>query len=103
MDALFFESTTISQGGHEFIARIDTYRKTVSKHFKDDFPEIITRMEAEFSTAPILDKEGRQHNWLPYNFKGFPLVASMTKITQMQSDLKRTRLELFSALVNSEE
>jgi len=103
LDALFFESTTISQEGHEFIGRIDVYRTAVSKQFKTDFPEIIDQMENDFSTAPVLDSEGRQQNWLPYNYKGFPLVASMTKITQLQSDLKRTRLELFSALVNSEE
>lgn len=103
LDALFFEGTTISQEGNEFIGRIDVYRTAVSQHFKTDFPEIIGRMENEFSTAAVLDAEGRQQNWLPYNYKGFPLVASMTKITQLQSDLERTRLELFSALVNSEE
>jgi len=103
LDALFFDGTTISQEGHEFIGRIDVYRKTISESFETDFPKIIDRMENEFSTAPVLDNEGRQQNWLPYNYKGFPLVASMTKITQLQSDLKRTRLELFSALVNSEE
>lgn len=102
LDALFFESTTVSQEGQEFIGRIDVYRMAVYEHFKDDFPEIIDQMENDFSTAPVLDSEGRQQNWLPYNYKGFPLVASMTKITQLQSDLKRTRLELFSALVNSE-
>jgi len=102
LDALFFESTTVSQEGQEFIGRIDVYRTAVSEHFKDDFPEIIDRMVNDFSTAPVLDNEGRQQNWLPYNFKGFPLVAAMTKITQMQSDIKRTRLQLFSALVNSE-
>jgi len=103
LDALFFEGATISSGGHEFIGRIDVYRMAVSEHFKKDFPEIIERLDEDFSTAPVLDNEGRQQNWLPYNFKGFPLVAAMTKITQMQSDINRTKLELFSALVNSEE
>ncbi|MEM7087581.1 MAG: hypothetical protein AAF489_15450 [Bacteroidota bacterium] len=101
LDALFFEGTTISQGGNEFIERINVYRMAVSEEFKSDFPEIIERMEAEFSTAPVLDDKGRQQNWLPYNFKGFPLVAAMTKITQMQSDMERIRHELFSALVDS--
>jgi len=103
LDALFFEGATISSGGHEFIGRIDVYRMAVSGHFKKDFPEIIERLEEDFSTAPVLDNEGRQQNWLPYNFKGFPLVATMTEISQMESDIKRTKLELFSALVSSEE
>jgi hypothetical protein len=103
LDALFFEGATISSGGHEFIGRIDVYRMAVSGHFKKDYPEIIERMEEDFSTAPVLDNVGRQQNWLPYNFKGFPLVATMTKISQMESDINRIKLELFSALVNSEE
>lgn len=103
LDAQFFEGATISSGGHEFIGRIDVYRMAVSEHFKKDYPEIIERFEADFSTAPVLDNKGRQQNWLPYNFMGFPLVASMTKISQMESDIKRTKLKLFSALVSSEE
>lgn len=103
LDTRFFEGATISPGGHEFIGRIDVYRMAVSQQFKKDYPEIIKRMEADFSTAPILDQEGRQQNWLPYNFKGFPLVAAMTKITQMQSDIKQTKLDLFSAILLTEE
>ena len=103
LDARFFDGATISPGGHEFIGRIDVYRMAVSKQFKKDYPEIIKRMEEDFSTAPILDQEGRQQNWLPYNFKGFPLVAAMTKITQMQADIKQTKLDLFSAILLSEE
>jgi len=103
LDALFFEGSTISQTGNEFIGSIDAYRTSVSQYFKNDFPEIVSRMETEFSTAPVVDNGGRQQNWLPYHFKGFPLVASMTKLTEMQSHLKRTQHELFSALINSEE
>jgi len=103
LDTRFFTGATISPGGHEFIGRIDVYRMAVSQQFKKEYPEIIKRMEEDFSTAPIIDQEGRQQNWLPYNFKGFPLVAAMTKITQMQADIKQTKVDLFSAILLSEE
>ncbi|MBL4662370.1 MAG: hypothetical protein JKY22_02130 [Flavobacteriaceae bacterium] len=103
LDSRFFNGATIALGGHEFLEQIDVYRTAVSENFKADFSEIIEDVESNFSTAPILDTRGKLQNWLPYHFKGFPLVASVTKITQMQADIKITRIELFTALVTSEE
>ena len=37
--------------------------------------------------------------WLEYNYKGFPLVASLTKMTQFQADIKTTESEVLSTML----
>ena len=38
-------------------------------------------------------------DWLDHNYKGFPLVASLTKMTQLQSDIKTTESEVLSTML----
>ena len=36
-------------------------------------------VETRFSTDKVANREGKEIFWLDYNYKGFPLVASITK------------------------
>lgn len=103
LDSLFFDGDTVSEKGNEFLSYIEHYRSTLSENFKDDYPEIISAMETNFSTAPVELHNGSQQNWLPYHFKNFPLVASLTKMTQMQNDINTIKNELMDAIISSEE
>jgi len=99
VDSLFFENEDISESGKEFIGKIDQYRNGITEHFKIHFPELLAQIQEDFSTQPVIDRDGIQHPWLPYNFQGFPLIASMTKLTQMQTDIKTTKNVLLEALL----
>ena len=41
-------------------------------------------------------------DWLDYHYKGFPMVASMTKLTQLQADVKKTESEVLSAMLQGQ-
>ena len=48
----------------------------------------------DFQLIKVKNREGKDIFWLDYNYKGFPLVASITKMTQIQADIKTTESEV---------
>jgi len=97
-----FISGKLTSTGEEFLQKVATYRDGVStaiKSVKEISPEIADDVLKTFSTEDVKTRDGIKKNWLMYNFEGFPLVASMTKLTQMQSDVKRTESKVLSALL----
>ena len=45
-------------------------------------------LEKRFSTADVTNGEGIKMKYLDYNFKGFPAIATVAKLTAMQNDVK---------------
>ncbi|RAV30850.1 type IX secretion system motor protein PorM/GldM [Sinomicrobium soli] len=92
--------------GQEFIDRINTYREAVITALgEENFNEVKSSVAERFSTGEdgkVENREGVKIDWLNYNFEGFPLVASLTKITQMQADIKTTESDVFSAMLGEE-
>src|SRR5690606_1740720 len=53
--------------------------------------------------APIKSKSaGTTLPWLDYNYKGFPLIASITKISQLQADVKTTESDIISGMFQTD-
>lgn len=102
IDSLFFKGETISEAGTEFLFNINQYRTSITQNFKTDFPDIVLEVEEEFSTNPVTNIDGEQQEWLSYNYHGFPLVASMTKMTQLQVRIKNVKIEIFEGLLEEE-
>lgn len=91
LDALFFEGNTISKKGNEFLSEIRLFEQTVSEAFVNEFPDIVKDMQQTFNTADAQNRDGEQINWLVYHYQGFPLIASLTRLTQLQVDIKNIR------------
>ena len=52
-----------------------------------------------FSTAEIKSqKAGATLSWIDYNYKGFPLIASITKLSQLQADIKTTESDIIAGM-----
>ena len=100
LDGLFFKGGTISAEGKEFISKIDDFRNTSVALLGER--ETANVVKSRFSTDPVKNKEGLQLNWLNYHYEGFPLIASLTKLTQMQADIKATESDALSALLTAE-
>ena len=100
LDSYFFKGGTITDEGKEFISKMDEFRKTsVDLLGKRELADVIA---TRFSTDPVTNKEGLQINWLNYHYEGFPLIASLTKLTQIQADIKATESDALSALLQKE-
>lgn len=100
LDQSFFKGDKIMPAGEEFKSKIDTYRNGVVALLKGDkgMQDIVKDVKEKFSTADI--KRGKTtRKFLELNFQGFPLVASLTKMTQYQADIKTTESEVLSSML----
>jgi len=96
LNNLFFRGDNYKPEGQEFLDKVDGYRTSMLAVLGDDYPDIKSFVETNFSTAKVTNRDGNEVAWLNYNFEGFPMIASLTKLTQMQADIKTVNSELLS-------
>ena len=104
LNEYFFVSGNVGPNGKEYMNKINAYREGVTKLLTSteggtDFTDNVKSINADFSTEDVTTREGLKQNWLNYNFEGFPQVASLTKMTQMQSDIKKNQSEILSSIL----
>ncbi len=101
LDQKFFQGDKLSPAGQEFVAKIDAYREGVLGVIGDEprFQSIANDVKSKFETQPETRRDGVEVPWLNYHFEGFPLVASRTKLTQMQNDVQTVESEILSTML----
>lgn len=87
-DKFFFINDDYSSEGYRFINNLESYRYGMKHLFQEDFPETIKKIDSRFNYREDIS------DWLDYNFKGFPLIAVITKLTSMQSDIQQIKQDL---------
>lgn len=100
-DEKFYQSK-VTKAGQEFVGKIDAYRNELATVLGDDYESILKDVNRKFSTAKVTDREGVKKDWIHYNFVGYPLVASVTKLTQMQADIKTIENQILSAMLSGQ-
>jgi gliding motility-associated protein GldM len=98
LDSYFFKGDKYTKEGQEFIDKINSYRTNVNSALGsgNKFEPIV---DNRFSTNEETDKDGKKIPWLKYRFEGFPLIASLTNLTQMQADIKNTEADIVNSLL----
>src|SRR5690606_6211105 len=86
LDQKLFAGDNLTPAGKEFVAKIDAFREGIVNIVGTSYPSIAADVNEKFSTAKEKTRDGIEVDWLKYHFEGFPLVASRTKLTQMQAD-----------------
>ncbi len=104
LDQLFFQGDNLKPEGEKFVKEIEGYRDGVVNSLpKDKFKEIKEAVKTRFSTGDkdgkVEKRDGTRQDWINYHYEGFPLVASLTKITQLQADIKTTEQEVLKSLL----
>ena len=100
LDELFFIGDKLKPEGEQFLAEMAKFRDGVSNILKQN-PELQNMakdVEEKFATDDVKRGAGTV-NWLSHNYKAFPLVASLTKLTQIQADVKSTESEVLSSML----
>ncbi|MFI1744287.1 gliding motility protein GldM [Thalassobellus sediminis] len=99
LDQNFFKGGKIKEEGQEFLDQINKFREGVVSLLQGEkgMESVIKDVQTKFNTTNI-GGVGKQ-TWLDRNYKGFPLVASLTKMTQMQADIKTTESEVLSKML----
>lgn len=104
LNQTFFVGDKLTPEGQTFVANIDAYREGVLDAIGDSkgFDKIKSDINNKFSTAPETRRDGVEVDWLKYHYEGFPMIASLTKLTQMQADIKTTNNEILSTMLEGE-
>lgn len=101
LDNNFFIGDKLKPDGEAFLNQIATFRDGVSEILKanPDLVSLAADVQQKFNTEPVKNRDGNTIDWLDYHYKGFPLVASLTKMTQLQADIKNTQSEVLSSML----
>jgi len=99
LDEHFFIGDKLKPEGQEFIDKIEDFRDGIQNVIGTSYPAIAADVQKKFATEPVMNGDDNLLDWLDYHFKGFPLVASLTKMTQLQADIKTTESEVMSTML----
>lgn len=102
LDEYFFEGDGNSKKGDEFLAKINNYRTTVEKRLGPGTEHLTAVLNERFNTSDVETRDGSKKTWLKYHFESFPLIASLTNLTQIQMDIKTTETEILSELLQGQ-
>ncbi len=103
LDEHWFTGDRLTKAGQAFVDRVNKYKADINEVLGNDvaYNPAKETLERRFSTSEVTNKDGRPQNWLDYNFKGFPAVASYTKLTAMQNDIKATEANLYNVFLGN--
>ncbi len=99
-DDLFFKGDKVSKEGQEFINKIQDYSTKIKQIGGSAIAEDeMKKIEGRFATKPVKSKNaGTTIDWIDYNYHGFPLIASITKLSQLQADIKTTESDIIAGM-----
>ncbi len=106
LDQKLFQGDNLAPKGKEFMKRLTDYRTQVAAILGDGFPEVKDAANARFQTGDengkVTRRDGVKVDWINYHYEGFPLIASLTKLTSIQSDIKATEESALKAMLQGE-
>jgi gliding motility-associated protein GldM len=103
IDEQWFEGDGYSKKGKEIIAAIEKYKNDLKTVIGTDvkYKFIIDDINAKFDLSDIKDGDGVKKQYLDYHYKGFPAIASLTKLSAMQNDVRKTEQDIYNGLIGN--
>ena len=114
LDELFFKGDGNSEKGTEFVSYFSSFKtnvtavldsiisrdeRTIKSNYS--FASAISNLESRFNYSDdVLNSDGNYQPWLEYNYQGFPLIASLSKFTKIQSDIRAVEYEILNSLTS---
>jgi|TARA_A200000113_G_scaffold224831_1_gene243764 gliding motility-associated protein GldM len=114
LDELFFKGDGNSEKGAEFVSYFSSFKtnvtavldsiisrdeRTIKSNYS--FASAISNLESRFNYSDdVLNSDGNYQPWLEYNYQGFPLIASLSKFTKIQSDIRAVEYEILNSLTS---
>ncbi|MFT4611318.1 MAG: gliding motility-associated protein GldM [Glaciecola sp.] len=103
LDEAWFTGDRLTKKGQEVMAQINSYKTDIKKILATDesYRGESESFETSFSMAKVPNKDGKEIEYLNANFQGFPAIASYTKLTALQNDVKVTEANLYSLFLGN--
>lgn len=107
LDEKFFSTDGLKQDGQIFWDNYLNYSKNISELLGNDsesvsLKETISKRFDSGEDGKVKDREGNMHHWLNHNYEGFPYIAVVTKISQIQADVRQTEQEFYSYMLKGQ-
>ena len=106
LDQKFWQGDKLTKDGQEFLKRINDYRTQVNAILPASMEGVKAAANSRFATGDANGKverrDGVKVDWINYQYEGFPVVASLTKITQLQADVKATEQDALKAMLEGQ-
>ncbi len=106
LDQRFFPGDKVSAEGAEFLKRLTDYRSQVPAILPESMGNVKASVKTRFETGDangkVEKRDGTKVDWMNYHFEGYPLVASLTKITSLQADVKATEEAALKAMLQGQ-
>jgi gliding motility-associated protein GldM len=99
LDLYLYQKGEVSENGQAFLDAIEKYRTNLVEILGSKYPEVSQSVVDYFVTKDVTDGEGITKDWIDYNFVGFPAVASLTKLTLMQTDIRSAESNVLNAML----
>lgn len=104
IDRMFFTGDKVSAKGKEFLDKIQNYPAQIKAIGGSSIAESeMKKIEKRFATNQVYsEKAGAKLDWIDYNYKGYPLIATVTKLSQLQADIKTTESDVMTGMFQSD-
>ena len=104
IDRMFFTGDKVSSKGKEFLDKIQSYPAQIKAIGGSSIAESeMKKIEKRFATNQVYsEKAGAKLDWIDYNYKGYPLIATVTKLSQLQADIKTTESDVMTGMFQSD-
>jgi len=102
LDEKFFKTDGLKPDGQKFLDEINKYRTQLVSLLGAKDEALKKIIEERFSTGEnnkVKNREGNTVGWVQYNYEGFPYIASVTKFSQLQSDIRQTEQDFYKAML----
>ena len=100
IDNMFYIGDRESPEAKKFLGYIQGYADKIKNIAGTSVADVeMKKIYKRFATDPVYsEKAGAKLPWLDYNYHHFPLIASVTKLTQLQADIKATESDVMSGM-----
>ncbi|RSK39958.1 type IX secretion system motor protein PorM/GldM [Mangrovimonas spongiae] len=103
LDEYWFTGDRLTKEGQAFMDRLNKYKADIEAVLGDDvkYQKAVENFEERFNTKEVVNQDGKKLQWLDYHFQGFPAIASYTKLTAMQNDVKATETNMYNLFLGN--
>jgi gliding motility-associated protein GldM len=100
LNAYFFKGDGYTAEGQEFLDNLNGYRDNLIKLGLK--AEYVTAIKSRFNTDDVKRGKKKTEKFLKARYEGFPMVASLTNFTQIQTDIRTTESDIISDLLGGQ-
>jgi len=103
LDQTLFQGDNLSEEGKKFMSSLTGYRDQVAAIVPPALKQsVIDRFQTGDENGKVEKRDGTKQDWINYHYEVYPLVASLAKLTALQSDVKITEEAALKSMLAGE-